>query len=47
LVEIAVCDAHPEMVAQTSAATQVVSYDIDLNFPAGARRDYPCYVSGL
>lgn len=33
-----------EMVAQTSSASPVVCYEIDLNSVSGAQREYPCYV---
>jgi len=42
-----VIDPGGEKLAQTSAETPVVFYDLDLDAVARAQRDYPCYVPEL
>jgi N-carbamoylputrescine amidase len=42
-----IIDPSGEMVAQSSPASPVISYDIDTEFVAAAQRAYPCYVPEL
>jgi N-carbamoylputrescine amidase len=39
-----IVDPAGDLVAQTSWASPIVTYDIDLDFVAGAQSEYPCYV---
>ena len=39
-----IIDPQGELVAQTSAATPAVFYEIDTDFAEQAQREYPCYV---
>jgi N-carbamoylputrescine amidase len=42
-----IVDPNGEVVAQTSEATPVVFYDLNLAFVERAQRDYPCYIPEL
>ena len=42
-----IVDPNGEVVAQTSTATPVASYDLDIDFAARAQREYPCYIPEL
>ena len=42
-----IVDPNGEVVAQTSAATPLASYDLDFDFAARAQREYPCYIPEL
>jgi N-carbamoylputrescine amidase len=39
-----IVDPNGDMVAQTSAASSVATYTVDLDHVATAQREYPCYV---